>query len=248
MIYCSNCGKGIPDASKFCTFCGNAIKGADPQIHNDATSSTPVINLQSEHHVPKPPIAQTHVTTPPTHQQYIPPTTPQPHQQYVPPTPPPAHQYVNPAYTAPHLQQTLQSNQNVSVAKNEFYKNAGFWGAVLMLIGFFLPYVSAVDASFYYLVSDLAPDKPELYMYLIFPVCAAIIILQALTGALPKFLIAIFKILPFLLLILFAQLVIAFRPKILRLILLNFLYLHRFRFFHLFCCISMHFNQSYYLN
>ena len=31
MIYCSNCGKTIPDESKFCTFCGTAIAVVDPQ-------------------------------------------------------------------------------------------------------------------------------------------------------------------------------------------------------------------------
>ncbi len=160
MIYCSNCGKGIPDASKFCTFCGTPTPVINPENPNLATPS-PLLNPE------KPNVA----------------------------TPPPVfRQPVNISSTTPYT----------AVPQNEFYKNAGFWGAVLTLVGFFLPYVSTTEASFYYLVSDLAPDNPPLYMYLIFPVCAAIIILQGLTGALPKLLITIFKILPLLLLLLFA--------------------------------------------
>ena len=71
MIYCLNCGKGIPDQSKFCTFCGTAT----------GTSET----------------KQSDITTPPvspfanptaTEEQYVPPTTP-PQQPFVPNTPPP---------------------------------------------------------------------------------------------------------------------------------------------------------------
>lgn len=159
MIYCLNCGKGIPDQSKFCTFCGTAIA-----VQTDQS------NVPSQ-------------------------------------TTPPAQQYVNPA---PPLQQTVYTNPPVQqyvtpqpvTTKNEFYKNAGFWGAVLAFVGFFLPYVNGVDVSFYYLVSDLAPDKPELYMYLVFPIAGAILIIQGLTGMLPSILVAVAKIVPLLLLVL----------------------------------------------
>lgn len=156
MIYCPHCGKGIPDQSKFCTFCGTAIAA------NQSVSDIP----------PQPVV---NPTPPPVQQQYV--------------NPAPAQQFVRP--------------QPVT-SKNEFYKNAGFWGAILTVIGFFLPYVNGYDVSFYYLVTDLAPDKPELYMYLIFPISGAILILQGLTGALPRFLVAIFKLLPILMLALFA--------------------------------------------
>ena len=146
MIYCLNCGKGIPDESKFCTFCG---------------TPTPVV------HPEQPNLA----TPPPTFRQPV---------------------------------DVSSSTVYTGKPKNEFYKNVGFWGALITLVGFFLPYVNTNDASFYYLVTDFAPDTPALYMYLVFPVSAAILVLQAITGALPKFLIAIFKVLPVLLLILFA--------------------------------------------
>lgn len=146
MIYCLNCGKGIPDESKFCTFCGTPTPQVDPQKPNIATP---------------PPVTRQHVDVNATH------TT-------------------------------------TTGTKNEFYKNVGFWGAVITFIGFFLPYVNSVDASFYYLVTDYGATKPEVYLYLIFPVSAIVLIIQGLTGILPKFLIVIFKILPLLMLVLFA--------------------------------------------
>lgn len=211
MIYCLNCGKGIPDQSKFCTFCGTPIKTADvqpevttPPVSEQYTNPTPP---EQEYTNPTPTPQEYTNPTPPSQQQYVPPTPPPIPQQYsnTPPPPPPqysstpAPQYSNP--TQPTVQQFATKSEVVT--KNEFYKNIGFWGAVLTLIGFFLPYINGYDFSFYYLVTDLAPDKPELYLYAIFPVSAAILILQGFTGILPKFLVAIFKILPLLMLILF---------------------------------------------
>ena len=212
MIYCLNCGKGIPDQSKFCTFCGAATATADT---NPSEINTPPVSEQTTNPIPPPP---QFVSTPPppvsepstnpippppqfvsTQQQYIPPTPPL-QQQYTPPPQMPP-QYINP--TQPYVQQyAATTSKGVVVAKNEFYKNAGFWGAVFVFIGFFLPFVNGSDASFYYLVSDLAPGKPELYLYLVFPVCSAVLIIQGLTGVIPKFLVVICKFLPLLLLIL----------------------------------------------
>jgi hypothetical protein len=138
MIYCLNCGKGIPDQSKFCTFCGTPVPVVDPE---------------------KPNVAE-----------------PQP---------------------------TYRQPMNVNAtAKNEFYKNVGFWGAVITLVGFFLPYENINYLSLYNLIIEYSRESTAMYLYLIFPVSAIILIIQALSGALPKFLIVIFKILPVLLLIL----------------------------------------------
>lgn len=194
MIYCSNCGKGIPDQSKFCTFCGTAIKAAD--VPQSETNTTPV---SQEFVTPDPPQKE-YVNPTPSEQQYIP--APQaPQQQYIPPTQIPP-QYVSPPIAPVQQFASTTSTRVVETTKNEFYKNAGFWGAVFTLIGFFLPYVTGYDVSFYYLVTDLAPDKPELYLYAVFPVCAAILIIQSFTGVLPKFLVVICKVLPLLMLIL----------------------------------------------
>ena len=40
MIYCSNCGKAVPDGSNFCTFCGAAIAVIDPQKPTVTTPAT----------------------------------------------------------------------------------------------------------------------------------------------------------------------------------------------------------------
>lgn len=39
-MFCTNCGKEIPDGSKFCTSCGSKIENAQP------TASVPVNNMQ----------------------------------------------------------------------------------------------------------------------------------------------------------------------------------------------------------
>jgi hypothetical protein len=200
MIYCLNCGKGIPDQSKFCTFCGTPTAQIDPQ--------NPVVPEQTTVNVPPvtpdvtPPPPQ-NVTPPPP--QYANPNPP----QYVNPNPP---QYVNPnppQYVNPTPQQFVNPQQFAGqqhaarpvVAKNEFYKNIGFWGAVLLLVGFFLPYNNINEGSLYYVVTEGGGVIASLYLYLIFPISGAILILQGLTGAFPKVIVAIFKILPLLMLI-----------------------------------------------
>jgi hypothetical protein len=168
MIYCLNCGKGIPDQSKFCTFCGTAVA---------ANADQPNVTSQ---------------TTQPAQQANISSQPSQPSQQYVNPAPP-VQQQVQPN---PPVQQYVTSQPLTT--KNEFYKNAGFWGAVLTLLGFFLPYERVTEASLYYVVTE--SPEPAVYLYLIFPVVGGLLIIQGLTGIFPRFLVVIFKILPLLLL------------------------------------------------
>ena len=143
MIYCLNCGKGIPDQSKFCTFCGTPIKTADvPQSEVDA-----------------PTVPEQYTNPTPPQQQYVAPTPPPtiPPQYSDTPTPPPPPQYSNaptPQYsntpapqfsnsTSPTVQQ--YATKSVVATKNEFYKNVGFWGAILIIAGAFLPWVTSGD-------------------------------------------------------------------------------------------------------
>src|SRR5437588_12308072 len=44
---------------------------------------------------------------------------------------------------------------------NEFYKDIGFWGAVITLAGFFLPYYSQTNYSLFDSVQDGASSQPE---------------------------------------------------------------------------------------
>jgi len=201
MIYCLNCGKGIPDQSKFCTFCGAAIKPAE---QSESTSQ---------------PIQET--TTPPQ-QQYINPTPPPP--KYVDPTPPqqqyvppPQQQYVQPQqqYVNPPAQHYV-SPQPVAT-KNEFYKNIGFWGAVFILVSAFLPWVTA-DGTFdfngltlmnlYYLGFDLDSSTNEgvgvLLMEIVLGIillCSLLIIIDSFTSFLSRGMVKFIKLLPFILVI-----------------------------------------------
>ena len=141
MIYCSNCGKAVPDESKFCTFCGAAIAVIDPQKPTIATPSTE----------PRPP-----------------------------------------------------ATANTFVGKNAFYTNAGFWGALLLMAGFFLPfYHEAVDNTDYSL-SQMASNRGSsagVYLFYLYPVAAFILIIQGLIYPFPAVVANIFKILPLLLLV-----------------------------------------------
>ena len=141
MIYCSNCGKAVPDESKFCTFCGAAIAVIDPQ---------------------KPTVA-----TPP----------PETHQPVV---------------------------ANTPATKNAFYTNPGFYGALLLLAGFFLPFYHEVIDNTEPSLSSMASNSGSsagVYLFYLYPVAAVILIIQGLMYIMPAVVANIFKILPLLLLV-----------------------------------------------
>ena len=137
MIYCLNCGKGIPDDSKFCTFCGTPVAVVDPKQPNLATSASnkPV---------------------------------------------------------------DVSRNYTSTKTVNEFYKDAGFWGAVIVLIGFFLPFFSMDGESLFEGVQNNISGDPWMYFFLIFPIAAIMVLLHSLFRGWPGFISAIFIILIFL--------------------------------------------------
>lgn len=142
MIYCSNCGKAIPDESKFCTFCGTAIALVDPQ---------------------KP----------------------------VPETP------------APKPLQPVAAN-TASATKNAFYTNAGFWGALILLAGFFLPFYHEVIDNTEPSLAQMANNSGSsagVYLFYLYPVAAIVLIIQSLAYPFPPVMANILKILPLLLLV-----------------------------------------------
>ena len=142
MIYCLNCGKGIPDDSKFCTFCGTPVAVVDPKQPNLATS-------------------------------------------------------------APAKPVDVSRNYTSTKTVNEFYKDAGFWGAILVLAGFFLPfYMNSV--SLYDAVSSEASSDPWSLLWLVFPVAAVFVLVHSLTKIFPGFLVVIFSTLALITLILLA--------------------------------------------
>jgi len=142
MIYCSNCGKAIPDDSKFCTFCGTAIAAVDPQK----------------------PFAETSVR---------------------------------------ESRQPVAANTS-SATKNVFYTNAGFWGALILLAGFFLPFYHEVidntDPSLVQMATNSGSSAGVLLFFL-YPVAAIVLIIQGLAYPFPPVMANILKILPLLLLV-----------------------------------------------
>jgi hypothetical protein len=141
MIYCSNCGKAIPDGSNFCTFCGAAIAVTDPQ---------------------------------------------------------------KPTITTPAAQPSHPVVANTSAAKNAFYTNPGFWGALVLLAGFLLPFYHEVidntDPSLGQIATN-SGSSAGVYLFFLYPVASAVLIIQGFTYAFPPVIANLFKILPLLLLV-----------------------------------------------
>lgn len=147
MIYCLNCGKGIPEGSKFCTFCGTPVPVVDPQQPNLAT---------------------------------------------------------NPKTRPVDVSKTDVRRRTI----NEFYKDAGFYGALIALAGFFLPFFTMDGTSLFDAVRSNASTEPVVLIWLIFPVTALVVLLHSLIIGWPGFITAIFIIISLLALILFGYVMI----------------------------------------
>lgn len=119
MIYCLNCGKGIPDDSKFCTFCGTPTAVVDPKQPNLATAPS---------HKPVD-VSRTHTTT---------------------------------------------------KRVNEFYKDPAFWGSLIVIAGFFLPFLSNDSASLFDVVQRTADTDKLVLLWLIFPIAGLFMLLHSL--------------------------------------------------------------------
>jgi Na+/alanine symporter len=157
MIYCSNCGKPIPDENKFCTNCGAARPVAGSQT---ADQKEPVKPAAAE--TQKPIVITTTTVT----------ETPQP------------------------------AARPTTGVKNAFYNNVGFWGAVFLLIGFFLPFYKTIMSTIS--LSNMATGADSnagRILLLLLPISAIILIIQGLTYAFHPLIQNIAKILPLLLMI-----------------------------------------------
>ena len=153
MIYCLSCGRGIPEDSKFCTFCGTPTPVVDPNQPNLATNA--------------------------------------------------------PARKPVDVSTTLTARKTFM----EFYKDAGFWGALLVLIGFFLPFYKSDSVSLFDAVRASATDDPVVMIWLIFPVAALVVLLHSLVSGWPGFITTIFIILVLLALVLFGYVMLKDRVK-----------------------------------
>lgn len=131
MIYCLNCGKGIPDGSKFCTFCGTPVPVVDPEHPNLATA--------------------------------------------------PQHKAVD-----------VSRNYTTTRSINEFYKDPGFWGGLILLAGFFLPFFTSSTGSLFDAIQAEASTDKIVFLWLIFPVAGLFMLLHSL-NVLPGFLAIFFS-------------------------------------------------------
>jgi hypothetical protein len=144
MIYCTNCGKAIPQESRFCTFCGASVPVVDPEKPNVANPSrVNPPNLQGSSAAPN--------------------------------------------YRSASTQTVTTSTDG----KLEFYKNPGFYGALLLLIGFFLPWfsgateVTGFSLLQFYLESGMSGAIIFIVVLMVLPLIGAVVVLiQSFSGAL----------------------------------------------------------------
>ena len=78
---------------------------------------------------------------------------------------------------------------------NEFYKDAGFWGSLLVLAGFFLPFFSMDGKSLFDTVQDKAATESTVLIWLAFPAAALVVLLHSLIGGWPGIITTLFILL-----------------------------------------------------
>ncbi len=135
MIYCSNCGKQIPQDSKFCTFCGVQV-GVVPVVE-------------------------------PTH--------------------------------AP----VTRSRYSFST-DSDFFRSPAFWGSILVLVGFFLPWFKGSNLSGLNIVTQ--QYSPGKVLLILFPFCALYTLIDTISGFLPGRAGGFFRLIPFILVVVFIAL------------------------------------------
>lgn len=144
MIYCISCGRGIPEDSKFCTFCGTPTPVVDPKQPNLATN------------------------------------------------PPSSRKPVD-----------VSRTDTSKKVYNEFYRDPGFWGGILVIIGFFLPFFTMDGNSLFDAVQTSASTDTTVLIWLVFPVAGLVVLLHSLVNGWPGFITTIFIILALIALALF---------------------------------------------
>ena len=95
---------------------------------------------------------------------------------------------------------------------NEFYKDAGFWGGLLVLAGFFLPFFSNNSASIFDAVQAEAPVDKIVLLWLIFPISGLFMLLHSLR-AMPGILAIFFSFLAVVALIYWGYIMFSERTK-----------------------------------
>ncbi len=137
MIYCSNCGKQIPQDSKFCTYCGAEV------IAIPVSEPTPIV----------------------------------------------------PVSRSPYIFSTT----------SDFFRSPAFWGSLLVLIGFFLPWFKSSGnlSALNIVTQEYSPGK---LLLILFPFCALYTLIDTISGFLPGRAGGLFRFLPFILVIVYIAL------------------------------------------
>ena len=95
---------------------------------------------------------------------------------------------------------------------NEFYKDAGFWGGLILIAGFFLPFFSKDSGSLFNAVqAEAAADKIVL-LWLIFPIAGLFMLLHSL-NVFPGFLAIFFTFFALIALIYWSYIMLNDRTK-----------------------------------
>jgi hypothetical protein len=177
MIYCTHCGKEILADSQYCPFCG---------AHVDVVNKTVTEPVKTEQVVTEPMKTERVVTEPVRTERVV----------------------TEPVVT------NIYKGTSGTHRHTEFFLNPGFWGSVLVLVGFFLPIKNISETnllnsgtSLFNIVDEMGSSDPAVYLYLVFPVSALVILIQSLTHAMPAFIPIIFKILSLFFLVLFAYVI-----------------------------------------
>jgi hypothetical protein len=95
---------------------------------------------------------------------------------------------------------------------NEFYKDAGFWGGLLLIAGFFLPFFSNNTGSLFDAVQAEASTDKIVLLWLIFPVAGLFMLLHSLR-VLPGFVAIFFTFFALIALIYWGYIMISNREK-----------------------------------
>jgi hypothetical protein len=90
---------------------------------------------------------------------------------------------------------------------SEFIKSSGFWGSLLVLTGFFLPWIQDINRASGLNIITMEYSLGKLVL-LIFPLCALFILIDTISSFLPSGAAIFFKILPFILLVVLIALLI----------------------------------------
>ena len=96
------------------------------------------------------------------------------------PTPEVDPRQPNLATTSTRKPVDVSRTETVRKTSNEFYKDPGFWGSILVIAGFFLPFFSNNSGSIYQAVQAEAPADKIVLLWLIFPVAGLFMLLHSL--------------------------------------------------------------------